>query len=153
AADRKFIEDNLETFVVRTVEGKVLGAVSTAYRDGYVDEVKQALQKALKMFKPGEAAKVDAKPSGHNPPEDVVVVNVTAKVLDDYQPYTLERLLRVVPEAKKCKPDEQRSYLKYYDQMGKAFHGALGRDHLWIRKGEVEALGRGELPESLKVRI
>src|SRR5262245_15117288 len=29
----------------------------------------------------------------------------------------------------------------------------LGREHLWLRQDEVQALAKGELPESLKKRI
>jgi hypothetical protein len=153
AADRKFLEDDLNTFVVRTAGGKVLGTLGTAYRDSYPQEVKQLLRKTLANFTPGETAEVAVNARTHDLPEDVVVVNVTAKVLDAFQPFTLERLVQVTPETKKLTSAEQRGYIKYYDQMGKAFHSALGRDHLWIRKSEVEALCRGELPEPLKVRL
>lgn len=30
---------------------------------------------------------------------------------------------------------------------------AIGRDHLWLRKDEADALARGELPESVKLRL
>jgi hypothetical protein len=39
-----------------------------------------------------------------------------------------------------------------YD-MEKAWKTSLGREHLWIRKDEIQALAKGELPESLKKRI
>jgi len=37
--------------------------------------------------------------------------------------------------------------------MEKAWKSSLGREHLWVRKDEAEALARGKLPRSLKLRI
>jgi hypothetical protein len=37
--------------------------------------------------------------------------------------------------------------------MEKAWKTSLGREHLWIRQDEIQALARGELPDSLSKRI
>src|SRR5262249_51862243 len=37
--------------------------------------------------------------------------------------------------------------------METAWKTSLGREHLWVRKDEAQALTKGELPESLKRRI
>jgi hypothetical protein len=56
-----------------------------------------------------------------------VVVNVTSKTLGGYG------------------PSEKKLAQRYKD--------SVGRDHLWVRKDEAEALGKGVLPRSLQLRI
>jgi hypothetical protein len=152
-ADGKFLTVNLDSFVVRTADGKVLGHKGTAFTDNHGRELKEMLEEALKKFRPGKAPKLEADKSDRKVPEDVVVVNVTARLLGSPEPYTLDKLIQFVPETKKLKPQDQKAYLDYYDKWSKIFHTALGQDHLWIRKDEVQALAKGELPESLKIRI
>jgi hypothetical protein len=60
------------------------------------------------------------------PPEGGLVLDVTAKVLGGYD------------------PDDPKT---------KRFRESLGRDHLWLRKDEAEALAKGTLPASVKDRL
>src|SRR5262249_1484249 len=67
-------------------------------------------------------------------PDGVTVADVFTKVLGGYGP-----------------PRSQEGTIRY--SLEKAWQNGIGRDHLWIRKDEVEALEKGVLPESLKNRI
>ncbi|MCI0340800.1 MAG: hypothetical protein L0216_06555 [Planctomycetales bacterium] len=95
------------------------------------ERVRKLLRKALDAFRPADAPPIEAGPAdpqyAHVPPEGGLVVDVTAKVLGGY------------PEPK--------------DWHERIFQVALQRDHLWVRKDEHEALARGKIPESLRVRI
>ncbi len=89
------------------------------------------LQTALEKFDPAAAA-IDPesllrsdRPPLPVPPEGGLIVEVTSKVLGGY-------------------PDTQRP--KFWEE-------SLGRDHLWIRKDEADALAKGRFPESLARRI
>ena len=109
-------------------DGKLLGYTNN--RD--VEKVRAMLKKALKDFTPpDEVAEIkEGKKDPYfvrTPPEGGLVVDVTSKVLGGY--------------------DEPKN------DYEKLFQAALGRDHLWIRKDEAEALAKGELAESLKLRI
>lgn len=89
------------------------------------------LKKALADFHPAEAELLrNDKPDpnyNYRPPQGGLVVTVTAKVLAGYEAPT-------APE------------------IG-FFQNSLGRDVLWMRKDEQDALARGELMDSLKRRI
>jgi hypothetical protein len=108
---------------------------------GYVydfrpESVRAMLEKALKKFKPVEAPPIDfsTKDRRFVLPEGGRVVAVTTKVLGGHDP------VKSVPGT-------------IQHEMEKAWKTSLGREHLWVRKDEVQALARGELPESLKKRI
>src|SRR5262245_37377930 len=108
---------------------------------GYVYDFRPAsvtamLEKALQNFKPVEAPAIDfsVKDKRFVLPEGGVVVAVTAKVLAGQEP------------IKAAEGTIQ------YD-MEKAWKHSMGREHLWVRPDEVQALGKGELPESLQKRI
>ncbi|MEM7010921.1 MAG: hypothetical protein AAF585_05495, partial [Verrucomicrobiota bacterium] len=75
------------------------------------------------------APRMDSFDQRYNPrpPEDGLVVRVQAKVMGGY------------PETD--------------DEFRKIFNSSLSRDNLWISRTEHEALARGEVPESLQLRI
>jgi hypothetical protein len=100
------------------------------------ESVLAMLQRALKKFEPVEAPAIDfsKKDARFVLPEGGVVVAVTSKVLAGYEP---------IKAAKDTIG---------YD-MEKAWKTSLGREHLWIRKDEVQALAKDELPETLRNRI
>lgn len=93
--------------------------------------VREMLKKGLAKFQPGDAALlVNDKPDpnfNYRPPEGGLVVVVTSKVLTGYQ-------------------------AAVNAEIG-FFQNSLGRDVLWVRKDEHQALLRGELLDSLKNRI
>src|SRR5262245_41217780 len=94
------------------------------------------LERSLKRFKPVDAPAIDFKDKDKRftMPQDGLVVFTVAKVLAGHDP------------VKAAKGTIQ------YD-MENAWKTSMGREHLWIRKDEVQALVKGELPESLKKRI
>jgi hypothetical protein len=110
-----------------TADGELLGFRNTSD----AGTVKRLLGSALKKFgttKP--ASKVEpprAKADLPEPPAGGLVIDVTAKVLLD--------------------PD------KAADARARRYLSSLGRDHLWLRRDEAEAVARGELPESVTRRI
>lgn len=112
---------------VCTADGKLLGF--TNHRSP--DRVKEILRKALADFQPAEVAPLEKPRHDPNlsspPPEGGLVVTVTSKVLAGYSPPA--------------------------DGETRAFQESLGRDVLWVRKDEHQALARGQVPESLKVRL
>jgi len=108
---------------------------------GYVydfrpESVLEMLRASLQKFKPIEAAPIDF--SQKDPrfvlPEGGLVVDVTAKVLGGHEPVKAEK------------------GTIHYD-MEKGWKDSLGRERLWVRKDEVQALLRGALAETLKKRI
>ncbi len=108
---------------------------------GYVydfrpESVRAMLENALKKFKPVEASEIAfvEKDRRFVLPDGGVVVAVTTKVLGGHDP------VKSAPGT-------------IQHEMEKAWKTSLGREHLWIRKDEVQALARAELPESLKKRI
>lgn len=108
---------------------------------GYVYDFRPAsvvtmLEKALKKFTPVDAPAIDftKKDTRFVRPQDSLVVMTTAKVLSGHDP---------VKAAK--------GTLKH--DMETAWKTSLGREQLWVRKDEVQALVKGELPESLTRRI
>jgi hypothetical protein len=108
---------------------------------GYVydfrpQSVTAMLEKALKKFKPVDAAAIDftQKDKRYTMPEDGIVVFTIAKVLAGHDP------------VKAAKGTIQHD-------METAWKTSLGREHLWVRADEVGSLVKGELPESVKKRI
>lgn len=89
------------------------------------------LQKGLSNFVPSETALLtNPKPDPnfcYHPPAGGLIVTVTSKVLAGYSAAITE-------------------------EVG-FFQNSLGRDLLWIRKDEHQALARGEIMESLKKRL
>jgi hypothetical protein len=100
------------------------------------ESVLAMLEKSLKKFTPVEATAIDFKEKDKRfvMPDEGLVVATSAKVLAGHDP---------VKAAK--------GTLQY--DMETAWKTSLGREHLWIRKDEVQALVKGELSESLKKRI
>lgn len=108
---------------------------------GYVydfrpESVRHMLQEALKKFKPVEAAPIDfsRKDARFVLPEGGAVVEVTAKILGG----TGEL-------------GDKKDGIN--EKMQRAWKNSIGRERLWIRKDEVEALLKGELAPSLAKRI
>ena len=108
-------------------DGKLLGFTNNRSPEW----VKAMLKKGLAQFQPGEAPLLEnRKPDpnfNYRPPEGGLVVTVTSKVLAGYE---------AAANA----------------EIG-FFQNSLGRDVLWVRKDEHQALARGEILESLKNRI
>lgn len=109
-----------------TPDGKLLAFANTADAAG----VKRLTDTALKKFDPQAAAlKLDALVPAQvlpPPPAGGLVLDVTAKVLGGYDPA---------------------------DPQTKRYRESIGRDHLWLRKDEADALGRGTLPDSVAQRL
>src|SRR5262245_30475509 len=108
---------------------------------GYVydfrpESVLAMLNGALRKFKPTDAPATDftRKDKRFVMPEGGLVVATTARVLAGHEPV------------------KARKGTIQYD-MEKAWKSSLGREHLWVRKDEAEALTRGKLPRSLELRI
>jgi hypothetical protein len=109
-----------------TAGGKLLAFSNTAE----ARSVKGLLEKALKKFDPTAPAPElpDTKPGDVFPPPPAggLVLDVTSKVLGGYD------------------PDDGRV---------KRYRESLGRDHLWLRKDETEALAGGKLLDSVRQRL
>ena len=111
------------------------GGQPLASGGGYdAEPVRKMLKSALAKFKPEELKSTIEKDKDREamkqPPEGGLVLFVTWKVLDG------EKLL--TPKS---------------DRHDKHFLNALGVDRLWVRKDEVEALAKGEFPDSLRKRM
>jgi hypothetical protein len=114
-------------FYLFTAQGKLLEFDNTLS----AERMKAMLASALKKFDPAaEAPKFEEVEKDlrfiYELPEGGLIVYVTSKVLGGYEPLTGPAAIR---------------------------QQALGRDHLWLRKDEAEALSKGELPESVKTRL
>lgn len=128
---RKVIEQNpnggLQGLYIVNTDGKLIAFVY----EFKPEAVMRTLQKVLKDFQAVEAPAIKLENRdpkyGQLPPEGGLVVDVTSKVLGGYE--------------------------KSDNWLRQAQQASLGRDHLWVRKDEVDALSKGELPESLKTRI
>jgi hypothetical protein len=109
-----------------TADGKLLAFANTADAAG----VRRLTEIALKKFDPKappiQLDDVKAPPVLPSPPEGGLVLDVTAKVLGGYD---------------------------VDDPKTKRYRESLGRDHLWLRKDEAEALAKGILPDSVKDRL
>lgn len=106
-------------------DGKLLAFANTAD----AGHVKRLLETALQKFDPASSGSASARESKRAaalavPPPGGLVIDVTTKVLAGYEGAAAER-----------------------------YRNALGRDHLWLRRDEAEALARGVLPESVPRRI
>jgi hypothetical protein len=124
----KIPDKTTQGLYVFRADGKLLGF--TNHRSP--DRIRAMIDKALKEFTPPEetATAAAAKPDAafvRALPEGGLVADVTAKVFGGY--------------------GEPKNDWQKFAQA------ALGRDHLWIRKDETEALARGELSEGLRLRI
>jgi hypothetical protein len=93
--------------------------------------VKEILRKGLAAFKPADVETIrNAAPDknfSYVPPAGGLVITVTAKVLEGHA----------------LSPDP----------MIRMFQESTGRDMLWLRKDEHEALARGEFPAGAKARL
>jgi hypothetical protein len=94
------------------------------------------LEKSLKKFTPVDSPAIDftKKDKRFVMPENGLVVVTTAKVLGGHDP---------VKAAK--------GTIRY--DMENAWKTSMGREHLWLRADEAQALIKGELPESVTKRI
>ncbi len=94
------------------------------------------LNKALKNFEAVDAPPIEFKEKDKRfvMPEDGLVIVTTAKVLGGHEP------------VKAAKGTIQ------YD-MENAWKTSMGREHVWVRKDETQALLKGGLPDSLQKRI
>ena len=110
-----------------TPDGKLLGFTNNRSPEW----VKAMLKKGLAAFQPADAAllKNDTPDKGlcYSPPPFGLVITVTAKVLAGHE----------------LSPDPQV----------RMFQESMGRDMLWLRRDENEALARGEVMPSVKTRI
>jgi hypothetical protein len=109
-----------------TPEGKLLAFANTSD----AGRVKGLLDTAFKKFAPSDtlfpvddAKAVRPLPV---PPPGGLVVDVTTKVLGGYDPN---------------------------NRRAERYRNSLGRDHLWVRQDEAEALARGNFPDSLAARL
>ncbi len=121
----------------RTTQGFYLfapdGALIRGWNNRDVGKLRRYLQQTAADYR---AAEPEAGPTeapsddAHAPalPDGGLVVDVFSRVLEATWP-----------------PEEGR--------WSKLFRGSTGRDHLWIARGEVAALARAELPDSLVDRI
>jgi len=121
------MNDTTQGLYACTADGKLLGFTNNRSPA----RVKEMLRKALEDFKPAEVTSPEAGAPdpefSRKAPEGGLVVRVTSKVLGGY-------------------PEGENRRLS-------AMRVSLGRDNLWIRKDEAEALAKGELPESVARRI
>jgi hypothetical protein len=94
------------------------------------------LNKALKKFESVDAPPIDFKEKDQRftMPQDGLVVVTTTKVLGGHDPVK-----------------SQKGTLQH--DMENAWKTSMGREHVWVRKDEVQVLVKGELPESLQKRI
>ncbi|MEX0715053.1 MAG: hypothetical protein WD066_00625 [Planctomycetaceae bacterium] len=111
-------------------EGRLLAFANTLSNQG----AKRILRNALAKFDPeAEISPIEDAPKKDarwvlEPPEGATILDVTAKVPGGFQLNTGRRVNAAARES-------------------------LGRDRMWILADEVEALGRGEMPEALRRRI
>ena len=135
--------ESFQGFYVFDTQCKVLKHEGGSRHDS--KRVAQMLRETSADFKP--AAPPPEKPLKidlsifHQPPAGGLVVEVTSKMLDGY------------PGAPDGEGDATLEGLGKSDFKLLTFDQSLGRDRLWVRQKEAEALGRGELSESLKRRI
>lgn len=91
----------------------------------------EMMREALTTARPAGVEVIETGPSDpkyvYGPPEGGLVVRVNSLVLGGYEETT--------------------------DEWRKMFQEGMGRDNLWIRRDEHEALGRGEVPDSFLIRL
>jgi hypothetical protein len=121
------VNSTTQGLYLATPDGKLLGFTNNRSQEW----VREMLKKGLAKFEPGEAALLENKNPDPNfnyrLPEGGLVVTVTSKVLSGYQ-------------------------AAVNAEVG-FFQNSIGRDVLWVRKEEHQALVRGELMDSLKRRL
>lgn len=124
------VPQNTQGLYTFAPDGKLLGFTHRAHELGdRAVAVREMLEKALADFQPADLKipeKKDVDPS-RVPPQDGLVLDVSAKVLGGYR------------ETK--------------DEWEKMFQTGMGLDHLWVRRDEAADLARGSFPESLQRRI
>ena len=124
---RKVGRGTTQGLYVATADGRFLGFNNNRGPE----RVLRMMQQALGQYRPSRTAGIKpGKPDRRYvrvPPAGGLVVRVTTRVLGGYQP--TEATFRTI------------------------FQQSLGRDNLWVRRDEHQALVRGELPESLLKRI
>lgn len=121
------LEGMAQGFYLITADGTLLAFANATSGP----EMKRLIATALKKFDPtGETTQIEKGERDarfvYEPPAGGLVLRITSKVLAGYE------------EAK--------------GGSAAIYQNALGRDHLWLRKDEAEALVRGELPQSVQVR-
>jgi hypothetical protein len=117
------LEGTSQGVYVFSASGKLLAFANIAEAGA----VNRLLNTALKKFDPTAIGPLEGT-KGCSPfaelPVDGLVIDVTAKVLSGYEGPAVER-----------------------------YANSLGRDHLWLRKDEAEAIAKGVLPESVQKRL
>lgn len=126
---RKIGEGTTQGHFVATADGALLGFRNN--RGG--ERALNLLHSALRRFDPGrtgaeplERGQVDRR-YVYAPPDGGLVVRVHAKILGGYE--------------------------ETENPWRRMFQEGLGRDNLWVRKDEHDALTEGILPESLMIRL
>ncbi len=124
---RKAEDGTTQGRYVATADGKLLGFNNN--RD--TARVLKLMRESLTKLPTVTVAVIEAgKPDGkyvYSPPEGGLVARVNSKVLGGYE--------------------------ETDDEWRKMFQEGMGRDNFWIRRDEHEALARGEVAESLIVRM
>lgn len=124
---RKDMNETTQGLYACSADGKLLGYTNNRGPEA----VKRLLKKALQEFQPIPATKIETWKQDPQfvraLPEGGLTVTVTSKVL-----------------AASEETDDKRTMI---------FQSSLGRDNLWIRKDEHDAIVKGDLSESLKRRI
>ena len=127
---RNDFNDTTQGFYVATAEGQLLGFNNNRGSE----RVLGLLERSLNEFRPGgqglaalKALTATDPRYARQPPEGGLVVRVMSKVLGGYD-----------------EPDREREEI---------FQSAIGRDNLWIRGDEHQALVEGRVPDSLATRI
>lgn len=110
-----------------TPDGKLLGFTNNRSPEW----VKAMLKKGLAAYQPSESEAIrNATPDktwSYAPPAGGLVITVTGKVLEGHELSS--------------------------DPSIRMFQESMGRDTLWLRRDEHEALARGEVPASVKTRM
>jgi len=124
---RKVADGTTQGRYIATADGILLGFNNN--RD--TARLLEMMREALKTARPAGVEVIEAGPSDpkyvYGVPEGGLVVRVNSRVLGGYEETT--------------------------DEWRKMFQEGMGRDNLWIRRDEHEALVRGEIPESLLIRL
>lgn len=108
-------------------DGKLFAFGNNATADRALALMKKALQDYVPASVPGIDPGVRDPKWNFGCPQGGLIVNVYSKVLAGYPPTD--------------------------NAFTRMFQTSLGRDHLWIRKDEHEALVRGEVGEDLRMRL
>lgn len=119
----------------RTTQGLYIfgpdGELLRGWNNRDAGKVVRLLEETLDEYVPpecGELEETPDEPYDRAPPEGGLVVDVFARILQAEWPEAESRWERIRRES-------------------------TGRDHLWVRADEVQALARGELPDGLTERI